>query len=334
MKKLARRMVLSIIVFTLFILSMFKTCEMLGIHVDQKEKKSSEEQLSKEERMIISYNNQNTFQTSEKGEIFFDKGNIYYNDDEYFVKYSKNNTTPIMKGHIKNIIGGGEYLFGTITMADEDDILKDFVLYIKDGKETVFYKTASSFITSLAYDGTYLYYTNESNSIMRFNLQDSTEPEIYIKSNQKNDYPVIIGIKKHLYYCDGTGISYIDLNKNTTGVLTDQGCSELQKPIIYEDNIYMLSLQKDKIIEVSTKDGTNRELADFKKYGKIDNFNVQDGYLFVNIGGNLYYSSLKDGKINLYRIMEGNTVCIGDDTIFFIEKNGIKNIGLNWIFTK
>ena len=341
--------ILLLIVLFLFSFSIFKTCDLLAINFSDKSSSSQNDEINEIEKRtdIFESSNVNFFQTEEYGEYLYDGTNIFFNLKEYLVK--KNIQTqeemPILKGmHVKGLCDGKDNVYGVITIANGNDILQDYVIEIsKDGEySNIFYKTESSYITSVCYDGKYLYYTNESHKINKIDT-NTKEVSIYKSINNKNDYPTLLGIKEdNLYYIDGSTISCINIKENTKKVISNEGCSIYQKPIIYKDSIYMFgNFNNNSIVKIDLIDGTKTTIVDeqyFKRKtlsSEISNFNVLNDYLFLNIDGTIYYYYLKDtAELTIYKEIETKELAVCYENLFFIKNENVDFVHLTWLLSK
>lgn len=321
--------ILFLIVLILFVFSLIKTCDILNIKFTLKNDESIEstEQTTNIVDIENNYNN-NNFQTTETGKSLYDESYIYFGDENYLVKYDITNDTytPISTGtNIKNIIKANDSIICTLTVENGNQDLKDYVSLVKNDGSTseIFYKTESSFITSLNYDGNYIYYTNETNNIYKLNI-NTKEIEIFFSDSKKFDYPRILGIyNSKLLYIDENSISSIDLNNNENQVITNQYSSYLLKPIIYNDNIYMFeNFKYNSIVKIDLNNFKNKII--YNNIDKINNFNISDNYLFLNIDNVIYYSLLEEKDKKEYKNFESTELNLTDDLIYFIKNNKVE----------
>ena len=341
--------ILVIITIILFLFSIYKTCDLLDIsfaNETSSEENKKDEINNTEKTATIS--KKNTFQTDEFGIFFSDNKYIYYNNNGSYVRQnisSKEENIVSSNMTLKNITDADENIIGVATIANNDDILKDYIVEVsKDGIEkTVFYKTECSYITSIYFDEENIYYTNETHNIYKINI-DSQEISVFYETLENEDYPILIGIKNNnLFYVNGTSISCVDLSNKTNNILTNDGCSYLQKPILINDCIYYFtSLSNNSIscINIETKQISriiNENYLNQKtNYRSIDNFNVIDNYLFLNVNGNIYYCNLKDKnkELTFYKKISSLQLNVTNDSIFFIDKNNIEYIYVNWLISQ
>lgn len=340
-----KKILLSFVVL-LFLFSLYKTCDLLDINfVNNSSSESKGQEKITKEMEISSVNNKNTFQTGEG--ILFDDEYIFYNSDKSLIRQDINTKEkiPILTNmNLKNIIDADENIIGTTTIANSNDILMDYVMMVsKDGvDQTIFYKTECSFITSKCFDGTTIYYTNESHNIYSLN-PETKEQTIFVKSSEKSDYPFLLGIyNNNLYYVDGTSISYVNLSDKKITVLSTEGCSTIQKPVLINNKIYYFSsLKTDSIsvLDIDTNKVTtiidSEYLSKKTNSKRIDNFNIIDNYLFLNIQGNIYYCFLDDTKgLVFYKEIPSTELNVTNDSIFYINENKIEYIYVNWLISK
>lgn len=331
--------ILFIIVVFLFIISIIQTCRILNINF-QKEKNESSESTEKEisEKEIPNNYNNNGFQTNEIGKSLFCDQFIYFGDENYLVKYDASNDSyyPILTGlNIKNITDANENIICTTTIENGNTDLKDYVNFVsKDGNDScVYYKTESPFITSLTYDGTFVYYTNESNDIYKLNLE-TKEVETFFSNSKKNDFPKIIGIfNSELLYVDGNSISSININTMKKQIISNQYSNYLLKPVIYNDSLYLFN-------DFTYKDIVKINLSNYKDeiiysdIENINNFNIVDNYLILNINNNISYVKLNEKEKKQYKYIDSSEVNITDDSLYYIKNNKIIINPINWILSK
>lgn len=323
----------------MFIISIIQTCRILNINF-QKEKNESSESTEKEisEKEIPNNYNNNGFQTNEIGKSLFCDQFIYFGDENYLVKYDASNDSyyPILTGlNIKNITDANENIICTTTIENGNTDLKDYVTFVsKDGNDScVYYKTESPFITSLTYDGTFVYYTNESNDIYKLNLE-TKEVEIFFSNSKKNDFPKIIGIfNSELLYVDGNSISSININTMKKQIISNQYSNYLLKPVIYNDSLYLFN-------DFTYKDIVKINLSNYKDeiiysdIENINNFNIVDNYLILNINNNISYVKLNEKEKKQYKYIDSSEVNITDDSLYYIKNNKIIINPINWILSK
>lgn len=345
-RRLKKQLLFTIVVF-LFVFSLYKTCDLLGVSFRHNNSQSEQEEKTNKNNTdnIKQHYNNNIFQTEEIGQFLYDDTYIYFNTDKYLIKRNKDSgdETPISTP-IKNLIDADNYIYGTSTYANGNDILMDYVIGIsKDGDEKeIFYKTESSYITSVVYDGQYIYYTNESHNIYRLNVL-TKESEILKKDDKKADYPFLIGIiDSKIYYINGMSISYYDIIEDSIEIVSYEGCSIYQKPIIYKNYIYMYgNLNNDNIIRINLETGTLDTILDTNYiknktgFSKINNFNIIDDYLFININKNIYYINIKDSfGMEFYKNIPSESMAITDDSFFYLNNEKIEEVYINWLISK
>lgn len=339
------------IVILLFTLSIWKTCDILGISLyNAKNNNYNNNNSIKEENnfTIENNNNINTYQTEEFGITMSDGENIFYNSQKYLVKYNTvlRNEIPISTYNVKSLINAGDYIYGVTTLANSNDILCDYVIEIsKDGlNNKIYYKTETRYITSLLYNENNIYYTNESHNIYVLDIKNN-EVTTLLKTDTKSDYPLFITLYNNsIYYFNGSSIAVHNLLDNMNFVLYDGGCSIEQKPVFYNNYIYLLNnFNQDAIIRINALTGEKEIVIDqsfiknILKKQKINNFNFIDNYLFINIDGKLYYTNLNnDFDIKEYKNynMEQNTVNMSSDSIYFINNGKIEFVYLNWLISQ
>ena len=344
-RRLKKPLLFSIVVF-LFVFSLYKTCDLLNIsfHHDTINLEQDIKEESNTSNNIKQQYNINTFQTEDMGQVVYDGTYIYYNNEEYLIKRDKTTgeETPISTT-TKNLAYSDDYIFGTQTYANGNDILMDYIVQIsKFGDEKqIFYKTECSYITSVCYDGKYIYYTNESHNIYRLNTA-TNESEIFVKDNEKNDYPIILGIlNSNIYYIDDSYIFEYNLINNEKRVVSTQGCSYLQKPIIYNNYIYMFgNFNNNNIVRIDILTGNQETIIDTNylknktNHHQIDSFNIIGGYIFINVDKDLYYMKVTDTfGLEYYKTITSSNILVTDDSLFFID-NGIEEIFVNWLISK
>lgn len=334
-----KKVILLLSVVTLFFLCIVKTCSLLGIHNTRELTTDKHIEVVEEGREVLNNFNYNSFQGTDTGVSFFDGKYIYFNTSNYLLKYDiyDGTETPVTAGMpVKCMSDGGDFIYGVTTMEDSTGNLKDYLVKVpKDGGSTeIFYKTECNHITSVAYDGLYAYYTDESHCIYRM----GEELEEWSYSDKSADFPYIIGIFGNmLYITDGTKISYINVLDGAWQTAYNGLCSVMQKPIISDGLIYMMSdFNQNEIICIDIETGNTEVIINksfinaVAKAEKIDSFSVSGDILFMNCDGKLYRKYLEeDGTPRFYRNIESVQSSSFDGNAYYVENDKMVVLNIN-----
>lgn len=326
---MAKKVILLCSVLLLFSACIYKTYDILAIN--SKEETVTEEIIEKTDLLEVDNNsNTNTYQDEDTAMRLFDGKYIYYNTSNYLMKYDiyTSKSEPLLAGvPMKCLTDAGNDIYGVTTMMNGEGIDCDYLIKVsKDtGNTTVFYKTECPHITSVSFDGTYAYYTNESHPIYRL---DGNETVVFEEGKKKADYPVIIGISDDfLYYADGTQIEAIDINTRKKTFVNGQLCSINQNPILNNGYIYMfgdfggdiiisVNLSTNEIKEIISKDFINKTA----RADKINSFSVTDNMLVFNCEGRLYVKDLRiDEKAKFLKYVNSIESSSFDKYVFTIS---------------
>lgn len=325
------KIILVLTTITLFAFSMLKTYDLLGLSSSsQEEKEISDNSSGEKERHISNSSNPNFYQLEDDGQTMFDGKYIYYNGNGYVIKYDidKKTEEPIIAGRqMKCITDAYDYIFGVTTIQNGNNEDKDYVIKVSktSGDSNIFYKTENNHITSMVFDGEYIYYTNESHSIFRL----GEEPEIWVNAKNKADFPIIIGIyNKNMYICDGTQIESINIENLKKSVIYTGVSSYNQLPIMSDKYIFITSdFTKKDIVRIDldtleTKNILDKSFA--KAIGKsIDSFSITENNLYINFNGSVY---IKDQNTEnhpiLFKDIDSTWSCSCNQNIIYYVKDG------------
>lgn len=337
------KVLLILTVITLFVFSMFKTCDVLGISDYAEQENSNEEEKEIFEKEVSNNSNVNFFQTTEElmskdsgGQVMFDGQSIFYNSPGYTVKFDvlTKQELPITSMQMKCITDAETDIYGAISLINGNGDMKDYLMRAsKSGDNSeIFYKTECSNITSVLFDGTDVYYTNENHVIYTISNKESV---IWKNTNKKTDFPHIIGILDgNMFITDGTKIESININDKSVKTLYGGLCSRRQMPILAGKYIYMFSdFTRSEIIRFDVASGEIQTIVDRSFRKNINSFTITGGYIFLDCEGIIYYKNISDGgSPKEYKEFTGISVC--DDALFSIKEGKLEFLYINWLIAE
>lgn len=342
------------IVCLLMALSFYKTVDLLHINFSQtsEDKKEEKENTTIADEISMIGNTSGNYAQSlnnERGLVAYFDDFLYYNKEQgdkvMLIKtdsYTNEEDVLYSGNRIKNISALENTVVGTVTLANGNDILKDYIILLsKHGDSTeVLYKTESDFITSVICDKNTIYYTNESNGIYAIDLK-TKEISTTAKISQKSDYPVLFAMQdNNLYYMDGKSVSLCNVISGETRVVSYKYTSILQQPILYKNTIYLFSdLKKKEIHALSPETGASSVLiSETALRENLDavSFNIGLQYLFMTDGEKVCYVNLDTPEqIEILKGFEpaNESIFLTDDSIAVVDKEA-SFFPVNWIFSK
>lgn len=289
-------------VIILFILCIAKTYDVLGLNDNNTETEKILETDVVDNRQIKNNFNSNTFQDIDTGMRMEDGEFIYYNNDNYLMKYNPKTgkEEPVVANmEFKCLTNAEDSIYGVTTLMNGKGIDSDYLVKIskENGNTTILYKTECPHITSVIYDGEFVYFTNESHSIFKI---DGKEVNEWIAANKSADFPIIIGMYKEcMYITDGTQIEEINIKTIKRKTAYSELCSINQNPIMKNNCIYMFgNFNKNNIIRFNIDSKTSDTLIDKQfvdlvtRADEINSFSVSDKFIFFNCEGRLYKKEL------------------------------------------